>query len=304
MKFDFGEVLTRAWKITWKYKALWLIGVLFGFLVSLMFPLLFAPVLLPVLTQSSSLDMKSALIFMIGMGILVLLFIVVLYPVSVFVQSSLTLGILNANEEGSEPLSAMDLIKKSVPFFWRVLGLMILFAVGMGLFNLVIQGILVLSTILTLGIATICMMPLMLLMYPVLYGAIVWLEQAMNAIIVDHMTVMDAAKQSWKLLRNNPGSMALMALVIYLGVGIVTGVLMLPMMLPFFILPFGFLENQANWGILLIAAVSTLIFIPLFSVITGMSMIFTKSAWVLAYLRLTRAANGSQPLPGIVEAIV
>ena len=30
MKFNFGEVLTRAWQITWKYKVLWIFGILAG----------------------------------------------------------------------------------------------------------------------------------------------------------------------------------------------------------------------------------------------------------------------------------
>ena len=28
MKFDFGEVLSRAWQITWKYKVLWIFDLL------------------------------------------------------------------------------------------------------------------------------------------------------------------------------------------------------------------------------------------------------------------------------------
>ncbi len=28
MNFNFGEVLTRAWQITWKYKVLWIFGIL------------------------------------------------------------------------------------------------------------------------------------------------------------------------------------------------------------------------------------------------------------------------------------
>ena len=30
MTFNFGEVLTRAWQITWKYKVLWIFGILAG----------------------------------------------------------------------------------------------------------------------------------------------------------------------------------------------------------------------------------------------------------------------------------
>ncbi len=163
MTFDLGEVLSRAWQITWKHKVLWIIGILFGFFVSIMFPLMFSPILFPVLMQNSKIDLRAVLVLIAVYALLFLLFMIVLYPMSVLAQTSVTLGVLNANED-DENISAIDLLKRSFPFFWRVLGLMLLFAVGMTLINLVIQALLVLLTILTLGLAIFCMMPLTLLM--------------------------------------------------------------------------------------------------------------------------------------------
>jgi hypothetical protein len=192
MNFDFGEVLRHAWQITWKHKMLWIIGILFGFFISTMFPLMFSPVFLPVLMQNSRTDLMPALIA--GYIIAFLLFLLATYPISVLAQTAITLGVLDADQDG-EKSSLSELLKRSLPFFWRVLGLTLLFAVGMTLINLIIQAIVFLLTIVTLGIATICMVPLMLLMYPALYIAIVWMEQTMNGIIVDNMTVMEATKQ-------------------------------------------------------------------------------------------------------------
>lgn len=293
MTFDFGEVLSRAWQITWKHKVLWIIGILFGFFISTMFPLMFSPLLLPILMQNSKTDLMPGLIIG-GYIIAFLLFMLALYPISVLTQTAATLGILDVDQDNAD-FSASELIKRSLPFFWRVLGLMLLFAVGMNLTILMIQTIMFLLTIVTLGLAAICMTPLMFLMYPALYVAIVWMEQAMNGIIIDNMTVMEAARQGWNLVRNNLPSIALMALVIYLGIGFVTGILMVPMMIPFFILPFGFMENESNWTILTISMLCTVAFIPLFAFISGWSMIFTKSAWVLTYLHLTRSSK-VQPL--------
>ena len=289
MTFDFGEVLSRAWQITWKHKVLLIIGILFGFFISTMFPLMFSPLLLPILMQNSKTDLMPGLIIG-GYIIAFLLFMLALYPISVLTQTAATLGILDVNQDNAD-FSASELIKRSLPFFWRVLGLMLLFAVGMNLTILMIQTIMFLLTIVTLGLAAICMTPLMFLMYPALYVAIVWMEQAMNGIIIDNMTVIEAARQGWNLVRNNLPSMALMALVIYLGIGFVTGIVMVPMMIPFFILPFGFMENESNWTILSISMLCTVAFIPLFAFISGWSMIFTKSAWVLTYLHLTRSAK-------------
>jgi hypothetical protein len=300
MNFDIGEVLSRAWQMTWKHKVLWIIGILYGFLVSFMFPLMFSPFLFPILMQNSKIDLRFVLVLMVVYVIVFLLFIVGLYPIRVLMQTSITLGVLNANEDG-ENSPASDLIRRSLPFFWRVLGLMLLFAAGIALLNLIIQAVLLLLTIVTLGLAALCMMPLTFLMYPLLFGSIVWMEQAMNGIIVDNMTIEDAVRQGWNLLRNNLAPFTLMTLVIYFGVGIITGALMMPMMVPFFIVPFSFMEHQTNWPILSISILWTLVFIPLFAFITGFSMIFSKSAWVLTYLRFTRSPK-LQPLPGTVEA--
>jgi hypothetical protein len=178
---------------------------------------------------------------------------------------------------------------------------MLLFAAGMALLNLIIQAVLFLLTIMTLGLAMICIMPLTFLLYPVLYGSIVWMEQAIKGIIIDDMTVMDAVRQGWNLIRNNLMSMTLMAVIIYFGIGLVTGIVIVPLMIPLFIVPFSFIEHQTNWTIFSIAILCTAVFIPLFAFISGWSLIFTKSAWVLTYLRFTRSPK-LQPLPGTVEA--
>jgi hypothetical protein len=301
MNFELGEVLSRAWQITWKHKVLWIIGILMGFFVSIMFPLMFSPILLPVLMQNSKTDLKPLVGIMIGLIIFLLLFMLALYPISVLAQTSLTLGVLNANKDNRENLSAMDLVKRSFPFFWRALGLMLLYAVGIGLISFILQAILFLLTILTLGLAALCMMPLTLLMYPLLFGSIVWMEQAMNGIVVDNMTIADAVRQGWSLLRDNLPSFTLIALVVYFGLGLVTGALMMPMMIPLFMVPFSFVEHQTNWPILSISILWTLAFIPVFAFISGFSMIFTKSTWVLTYLRFTRSPK-LRPLAGTVEA--
>ena len=300
MNFDLGEVLSHAWQITWKHKVLWIIGILMGLFTSIMFPLMFSPLLVPMLMQNSRTDLTPVMGFTIGLAVVLLLYFLALYPLSVITQTSITLGVLSANE-GGESLRVMDLFKRSFPFFWRILGLMLLYAAGIGMTIFIIQAFLFLLTIVTFGLAALCMMPLTLLMYPLLFGSIVWMEQAMNGIIIDNMRIEAAVRQGWSLLRNNLASFTLIALVVYFGIGLVTGALMMPMMIPFFLAPFTFLEHQTNWPILSISALWTLVFFPSFAFITGLSMVFTKSIWVLTYLRFTRSPK-LQPLPRTAEA--
>ena len=293
MNFDFGEVLKRAWQITWKNKVLWIIGILFGFFASLMFPVMFLPFLFPLLVQDSRMDLVLPALAVVI--VIFPLFMLVLYPVSVLAQTSLTLGVLNA-EQNDERFSARELIKRSLPFFWRVLGMMLLFAAGMTLIMLIIQAVILLFTIVTLGFGAFCIMPLSFLIYPAMYVAIVWMEQSMNGIIIDNMTIMNAARHGWNLVRSNLLSVAVLALIVYFGIGIVTSVVIVPLMIPVFIAPVGFIEQEVNWIIVSISIVGAVAFIPLFAILSGWSMIFTKSTWVLTYLRLTRHLK-LQPLP-------
>ena len=301
MNLEIGEVLSRAWQITWKHKVLWIISIVMGLFTSILFPLMVSPLLFPILMQNSRMHGSAVLVVMIGLVIAVALFFLTLYPISVLVQTSITLGVLNANEDKPENLSSRDLIQRSLPFFWRVLGVVVLYAIGMGLVMFGIQAILLLLTLVTLGLAALCMAPVTLLMYPLLYGSMVWMEQAINGIIVDNLTIEAAVRRGWSLLRNNLASVTLIALVVYFGIGLVTGALMVPMMVPFFFVPFSFREHQTYWPILSISILWILVFIPLFVFISGFSLIFTKSTWVLTYLRFTRSPK-MQLLPGTVEA--
>jgi hypothetical protein len=102
------------------------------------------------------------------------------------------------------------------------------------------------------------------------------------------MPLRDAIRQGWNLVRNNLLPVAVLALIIYFGIGVVTGIILVPLMIPLFMMPIGFMEHEVNWILVSISIVCVVAFIPLFAVLTGWSMIFTKSAWVSTYLRLTR----------------
>lgn len=98
MNFDPGEVLSYAWQITWKHRVLWLIGILSGFLVSIMFPVLFSPTLFHTFLQNSKIDLRFALLFM---GVYTL----ALYPIRARVQTSVRADVLKTTED-SKRISA------------------------------------------------------------------------------------------------------------------------------------------------------------------------------------------------------
>jgi len=293
VNFDIGAILTRAWQITWKHKVLWLYGSVLMLASFVMIPLMLIPTFASTMPGRFGGSMNDT-VFMLLMFAGFLLFMFVLYPVSVLLQGALTVGVLHG-ERGEEKLSFMDLIRESYPFFWRILGTMLLFVGGMMLVMFVFFILVTLVSVVTFGLGMICLMPFSLLQYPLMLVWYICMEQSMAAVIVDNMGVMDAVKQSWQLFRKNIWAFVLVGLVLYFGVSIISSVVMMPIMLPFFFIPFAMESAEFNKTILLFAGLCAMVFIPIFAIFQGGVMALMKSGWVITYLRLTRSSNEPQP---------
>lgn len=302
MNLDPGEVLNRTWQITWKHKVLWVYGFLQTFVSLLLIPLALIPALAPLISGGSGQFerfVREPWFFLIFI-IIFFVFMLALYPLSVLINGALSVGVLRA-ERGDETLSFMELIHESLPFFWRILGIMLLFTVGMMLVMFVFSAVQTTLSVVTLGIASICLAPFSLLLYPLMFVGYIWMEQSMAAIVVDHMNVMDAAKQGWLVFRNNIAAVTVIGLVLYFGVSIIAMIAVMPVMVPFFALPFAIGVEEVNRSILVVAGVCATIYLPLFALFQGAMIALMKSGWMLTYLRLTRSPR-LQPLPGPVEA--
>ena len=298
MNFDLGEVLTQAWQVSWKNKRLWWFGGVLSVLVLAILPVSFLPVSFPLLLRNGRMDLLPVLLT--GFIVLMAIFFIVMYFVSAMTQTAITLGILRVEEK--RDFSLRDLLQNSWPFFWRVVGLMFLYAAVITAMMLIVQAIALILIIGTLGFGAMCATPLTILMYPFMFAAMVWMELAMNSIIIDGMTVKAAIQQGWQLIRKNLLPVVLMMVVVYFGVGMVSTIVVMPMMAPFFAVPFAFLEGEPNWAILSLSLIFSVAFVPLYTLFTGWAMIFTKSAWVFTYLRLTRSTNAPQAV--LAEAAV
>ena len=121
MNFDLGDILTRAWKITWKHKVLWAISIL-PFLT--MF--LFLPIWSIIVFQDN-VDYNTLSTWMENptyMTMAIVLYLVVIL-LSVFLQiasrASLTLGIYRA-EAVLQPVTFVGLLRNGFQYFWRILG--------------------------------------------------------------------------------------------------------------------------------------------------------------------------------------
>ena len=301
MNLDLGEVLSRTWQITWKHKVLWIYGFLQTLASFLLLPLVFIPAFALLMSGSLGEFGRFAtepwffLIFIVAF----LVFILALYPLSVLINGALSLGVLRA-ERGEEKLYFMELIRESLPFFWRLLGLILLFTAGMMLAWFAFSALQMVLSLVTMGLASICMAPLSFLLYPIMFVWYVWMEQSMAAIIVDNMNVIDAAKQGWQIFRENIAAVVVIGLVLYFGISILGMIAIMPMIVPFFALPFAIETQEFSRTILVVAGICATIYLPIFALFQGAMMALMKSGWILTYLRLTRSPR-LQPLSGTVE---
>jgi len=297
MSFDIGDVLTQAWQITWKNKSLWWFGIILTLIV---FPFLIAfllPISIPFLLENQRTNSIPFLIPLLLMGFIfvIIIFFVIIYLFTVLMSTSIALGAWRA-AEGKERVALVELLKNSLPFFWRVLGVMLLYAAVLMVINIGVQIFITVISLVTLGFGALCAMPLTLLLYPVMFIASVWLELAINGIVIDKMMVMEAVKQGWQMIRNNILAVALVTVVVYFGISIITSILVTPVMAPVFIILFGFLNSKLNWIVLAVATLLGLLFVPVFALISGWSNTFVRSIWVLTYLRLKHSVKPNTEL--------
>jgi len=291
MNFDLGDVLSRSWEISWKNKGLWVFGFVLSLLSFLLLPLMLAPIFADIL-MSQQMDETILLILWLS-GFM--LFMLVLYPVGAWLNAALTLGVLRS-EDGKEKLSFLELTRESYPFFWRYLGTMTLFVGGMLFVSILFGIVITFIAVVTFGVGMLCMMPLSFLQYPFMLIWYVCMEQSLTAIVADNMNVMDAVKQSWQLFKKNIWTFILAGLVLYFGVSMLSSVVMMPFMFPFFFLPFALESAEFGRIVLVITGLCMVLFVPIFSFFQGGVMTLMRSGWVLTYLRLTRPAS-DQPEP-------
>ena len=300
MQFDFGEIFSRAWQITWKNKALWVLTALPILVVFLIFPLMFIPIFIGGSNprQLSGLFENPVFILII---ILFEVFIIVAGTILQIVsRSSVTLGVLRA-EEGIQPVTFMDLLKDGFQYFWRMLGVFALINVSVGLIFSAFFACALALILVTVGMGAICLQPVFILMTPLSLLLISFLEQAEAAVVADGMGVMDAVKRAYELVKTNIWKYALITIVIYFGMTILTSFLMFPIMIPFFAFSFANINSEAHLRNIIWAPILfSLALMPVIALVQGVAMTYLKSSLMITYLRLTR---GVEARPELQETV-
>ncbi len=299
---DFGSVLLNAWKIIWKHKILWIFGILAscgsvnpnsgGSRVSYQGEL-------PAQVSEFFQKMPDWQFVLLVLGIVAVIFILVI--LAVFLSTIGRIGMIRGTmhvDSGTKELLFGELFKGSMPYFWRVFGLNLL--VGLMVFVIAVGFLVyaIIATISSLGLALICLIPSLCLIVPIMWFIEVLITQSSIAMVVDNLGILEGLARGWKVIWENIGVMAVMALILILGVSLAGGLII---GLPFFAV-FGAvfanlitLQQIANRIWLFIALL--IVYLPVMICLAGILRSYTESAWTLTYLRLTGRKVYEEPAP-------
>jgi hypothetical protein len=266
INIDFGEVLTKAWTIVWKFKVLWIFGILAGcgsnsggdfnnnFNNSGSgsgggdgdFDEFFRRFedMQPEQAMRALMDQYSQYLAIIAVVVvLVCILSLVFYALGIIGKIGLVKGSSKA-DAGAQTLTFGELWTESLPYFWRMVGLSLL--IGLPFFIIVI----ILLVVFFAGIAGFAatgdsnpgsvaglfaalgiFVPAIccLSIASIIIGMIV--EQAQNAIIIEEKGVLAGLGRGWEVFKGNFLTVILMAIILAVLGGIVGFVIAIPIVL-------------------------------------------------------------------------
>jgi hypothetical protein len=313
MSFNFGEVLTRAWQITWKYKVLWIFGIFascgtrsggnygnnFNYETRGE-----SPNLPPGFEQ----NLERALRFFENPAVIagLLSIICILFVLTILLSTIGRIGLIQGTrqaEAGAESLTFGGLWTASLSYFWRIFGLSVLVGLpAFVLFLLIFVGIF-LSILAVAGsensnnpawlalLPVLCVLFLVVLAVSFVLGLIALM--ASNAIVIENESILGGLRRGWNVIIKNLGPFLIM-FVLLLVIGGVAGILIaLPVIAVVFPAVFSFALSDASgrqpsFTPLIIAGLCLVAYFPISLVANGILGTYTGSAWTLTYLRLTK----------------
>ncbi len=316
---DFGEILTKAWKIIWKFKVLWIFGILSscgrggggsgggGGNTGVQFSGGNANIP-PGLRQFfysfenffENIQGWQIAAMIIGFILFVLILIFIFSAINTVGRIGLIQGAVKA-DGGAESMPFGELFNSGKPFFWRVFVFNFLAAIALFIIVLVLLLPAIGLTALTFGVGLICLIPFICLLIPASWVVSVVFEQVNIAIVVEDLNIIDGLKRGWNVFRENIGNMVVMALILGIGGFIVGFIMALPLILMIVPAAIGIIGGVTSGseflfgGGIAVALICLAAFLPVLIVLDGILQSYIKTAWTLTYLRLTGSGKGDVP---------
>jgi len=324
---DYGEVLSKAWKIAWKFKVLWIFGILAGCGASQGGNFNFnnsfrnngngfsnsTPNLPPAIMGQfyrfvHLFDDPSFIWKFVAVVIAVICVIVI---VEIFLGTIGRIGLIKGSAEadaGAEKLTFGGLWKESTPYFWRVFWLSFLIGAP---FAIAIIGIAAGFVVTMIPLASnnpnmagfLILLPVLciLLCVILILGIVVSFisTQAERAIVLENKFVLDGLKRGWEVLTKNLGPILIIWLITAAIAFVAAIVIALPLLIVLVPLMIAFIANMNNlnfsftpWLVAFVCIICA--YVPISWFLNGVLMTYVQSVWTLTYLRITQPKQEEQ----------
>ena len=300
---NYGNILTTTWKTIWKEKVI----IWFGMLM------MAAPALMGILIGGvvafSSIEKIEHFFESDFGGVITLVFFFVYFffiAFTIFSSAFSFAGTLKGTllaQNNNETLTFSTLWEATLPYFWRMLGVMFSIGLVVGLVYSVPLLFLAFVGLVTAGIGFICAIPFMLLLIPVGLVGYLLLSLSMAALIAEDGSVIEAIQSSWAVLKAKFWPLVLMTIILYMlqfGVGIMIAI-------PMNIIQFAFIIPMETSNIdpdtmLRYFGILLALFIPFSSILQSFCLTYVNGAWMLSYLEAS--ADPAPAKPEIDDEII
>ncbi len=295
---DYGSVLKKGWEITWKNKGLWILGILSGCTSGAGNPTqgfnyTTSSQEYPGLerTLAGVPDEMWILIFGV-LAVVGLLFLVAAVVLSILGQAGLIAGVAQADETGSVKLK--EAWKLGLPHFWRLLGLAVILLVVVLLVALAIGFL----TVVTLGLAALCLIPLLCILIPLSIIVSGYLSLVQNGIVLGKQGVFEAMGKGWAMLRAHFWPITLMAIILFV-IGALAGfILSLPLLLASLpLLAVAFAQSDQGLTAFLPFLGCFVLYLPVMIIVGGILKTYVSGVWTLTYRRLSGSGLAAIAVP-------
>jgi hypothetical protein len=297
---DYGNILSRAWRITWNNKILWV----FGFLAGLgsggggngnaRFSTDGQPGGTPFPPDlQRQLERPEVLSIVLAVICVLLIIGIVFFILSIIGRGGLIGGIRQAEDKGAITFGEGWSI--GTHYFWRMLGIqLILFLVGLVIGGFGVAGAFV------LGPLAACLLPVLCILIIALIPLAIVAHFAQFGVVLEELPVTAAFGRAWELIKANWGPILILGIIMFV-INLVAGlVLVAPFVAVAFPAIAAFTTNPENPNLGLVGAtgLGLLCLLPFAIVIGSLLTTWTYSVWTLAYRQFIGApAAPSTPPP-------
>lgn len=309
---NYGAIIKSAWQATWRYRAMWILGmaVLGGFGGGNFFNV--AAELIPDPEASTDYDtqlmydavgemIQDYWILLVLLGVCLLLLCLVAYVCHFVAIGGLYQGAAAARLGQTVRFATM--CKAGLQVFWRVLGLSVLLRLIL-MVPLVLLGILILGLALTI-VGLVLAIPLFLValvaILPLGWISTAITNFALQAIVLEGKTIRTSLLQAWQQWRvywKDSALIYLCAVLWKLAVGMVVFLAIGLIALPLVIFGYFAYSSQAWLAIGLLIFAGLIIILTIAFIVKGIRQSFITHLWHRLYAEIVERQLPSNQLPG------